>query len=307
MAFPASSGYPQNSGTLIPEVWSTNLIATYYAQTCLGSITSREYEGEIKDQGDVVHIRTTPRPKIYSNYVKGQSLETDIPQAQIVDLLIDRGDYMQFLVEDIDKVQSDIDYQMESSAAAAEDFQIAIDSQAFGLIYPDAHAKNKGATAGAKSSRYNLGAAGAPLAIDKTNATDVLVDVNAVLTEQNAPRKGRWVVLPGWYENLLLKSELKQAYLTGDATSVVRNGLIGRVSDLDIYISNLLPEATDGGHYCNHIIAGCQSSIAFAAQFTKTETLKTERTFGTLVRGLQVWGIKTIKPEGLVDIFAYGA
>ena len=36
--------------------------------------------------------------------------------------------------------------------------------------------------------------------------------------------------------------------------------------------------------------------LTFASQMTKVETLRSESTFGTLMRGLQVWGFQVINP-----------
>ena len=40
--------------------------------------------------------------------------------------------------------------------------------------------------------------------------------------------------------SLLKQSELRQAYLTGDGTSPLRNGQVGRVDRFTVYQSNLL-------------------------------------------------------------------
>jgi hypothetical protein len=47
------------------------------------------------------------------------------------------------------------------------------------------------------------------------------------------------------------------------------------------------------------IVAGTKDAISFATQFTKTETLRNQNDFGDLVRSLQVYGRKVIKPEAL--------
>lgn len=307
MAYPAASGVVQNSGTLVPSVWSIKLLANYYAATCLAQICNTDHEGEIRDQGDKVIIRTTPEIKIKRGYKKGQKLEYDQPQTDVLELLIDKGDVYDFVTDDIDEKQSDLTFTPKWLMDASERFKISVDEQAFALVYPDAHAKNKGATAGKKTGLYNMGAAGAPLAIDKNNAIDVIVNINSVLTEQDVPKPGRYLVIPDWMRNKLMTSEIRQVQITGDSVSPIRNGLIGRIDDTDIYVSNLLPYATDSGHYCNHILAGHRDAITFASQFVKNESLRAQDTFGWRHRGLQVWGIKVVKPEALVDVFAYAA
>ena len=46
-------------------------------------------------------------------------------------------------------------------------------------------------------------------------------------------------------------------------------------------------------------MAGHTSAIAWASQITNVETLRGESDFGDLVRGLQVYGYKVVKPQAL--------
>jgi hypothetical protein len=41
--------------------------------------------------------------------------------------------------------------------------------------------------------------------------------------------------------------------------------------------------------------------LTFASQMTEMETIRSETTFGDIVRGLQVYGYKVVKPEALVE------
>lgn len=86
---------------------------------------------------------------------------------------------------------------------------------------------------------------------------------------------------------------------------MLRNGRVGMIGNMMIYNSNLLARTTDGGNTVTNIIAGQKSALTFASQLVKNETLKAESTFGTLVRGLQVFGYKVVKPEALVYMYAY--
>jgi len=121
--------------------------------------------------------------------------------------------------------------------------------------------------------------------------------MGSVLDEQNVPTSDRWVVLPIWAINLLLLSDLKDASLTGDPVSTIRNGKVGKIADFTVYKSNLL-NVISGSK--TNIIAGHKSALTFASQLLNSETLRAESTFGTLVRGLQVYGYKVVKPEALV-------
>ena len=110
-------------------------------------------------------------------------------------------------------------------------------------------------------------------------------------------------MLPTWAATLIKQSELRQAYLSGDGVSILRNGRLGMVDRFTIYTSNLLPSGTAGGFASGEyvIYAGHSHGLTFASQVSKVETLRSEQTFGTVLRGLQVYGYKVIDGTALAQ------
>ena len=51
---------PTYSGGFIPQLWSNKLNAKFFANTMLSEISNTDWEGEIKNQGDSIRIRTAP-------------------------------------------------------------------------------------------------------------------------------------------------------------------------------------------------------------------------------------------------------
>ena len=125
---------------------------------------------------------------------------------------------------------------------------------------------------------------------------DVILRLGQVLDEQNIPENGRWVVLPSWASTMIKQSELRQVYLSGDAVSMLRNGRIGMVDRFTLYVSNLLPAGVAAGLLAGEFViyAGHAHGLTFASQVSKVETLRSEMTFGQILRGLQVYGSKVI-------------
>lgn len=304
MAFPKSAALPTYSGTFIPEIWSKKLIEKFYDATVLAAISNTMYEGEIKNQGDKVIIRTIPSLAI-NDYQSGQNLVNQRPESPTVELLIDKGKYWSAIVDDVQDVQSDIAMMNMWAQDASEQMKIAIDTQVLGTIYPDIATDNKGATAGRISGNINLGATGAPVAVTTNDVLDFILDMGQVLDEVNRPETGRFLVLPYWMTTLLKKSDIKDASLTGDGQTPLRNGRVGMIDRFTIYQSNNLPNVDDGGNQAFTIFAGVKSGLTFASQLVKTETLRAESTFGNIMRGLQVYGYKVIDGECLVGGYVY--
>jgi hypothetical protein len=300
MAYPVTGGRPDYSGNFIPELWSSKLIVNFYDATVLSAISNTDYEGEIKQYGDTVNIRTTPEITI-REYVKGQTLTVENPDKPKIQLLIDKGEYFACIEDDVDKVQSDIKLMDQWSKDASERMKIKIDQRVLTDLLPDVAATNKGATAGAITSSFNLGVTGTPLTVTKdgntstTAVVDLMVDLGTVLDEANCPEQNRFVVIPAKMAGLIKKSELKDASLSGDGTSILRNGRLGMIDRFTVYVSHNLYNA--GGEFS--VIAGHNMGFTFASQMTNMETLRSETTFGNIIRGLQVYGYKVVKPEAL--------
>jgi len=300
MAFPVAPGRPNYSGNFIPEIWSGKLIENFYDATVLAAISNTDYEGEIKGQGDTVNIRTQPNITI-RDYVKGQNLVVENPDKPKLQLLIDKGEYFACVEDDIDKVQSDINLMDTWSKDASEQMKIKIDQRVLTDMLPDISAQNKGATAGRISAAFNLGTSVAPLTVTKDGAgattpvTDLIVDMGTVLDESNCPESGRFLVIPARMAGLIKKSELKDASLSGDSQSIMRNGRLGMIDRFTVYVSHNLNVSS--GKFS--VIAGTKMGLTFASQMTEMESIRAESTFGDIIRGLQVYGYKVVKPEAL--------
>lgn len=291
------------SSRFIPELWSPKLQVKFYEATVLAAISNTDYEGEISQYGDKVHIRTVPDIQIY-DYQKGKDLDYDEPESESVELVIDKGKHFNFTCDDVDKYQSDLELMDEWSNDASEQMKIAIDRDVLGTIYADAHPANQGPTAGKISEAFDLGEAGAPVSLTKENIIDYIVNLGTVLDEQDVPEEGRWLVLPSWTNGMIKQSDLRDASLAGDSTSISRNGRVGMIDRFTLYRSNLVDYSDEGGTKAHHIMAGHTSALTFASQMTKMESMRNPKRFGDLMRGLNVYGYEVIKPEALAHLYA---
>ena len=204
---------------------------------------------------------------------------------------------------------------------AAKQLKISIEDEVFFncFVTEGPATANEGATAGAISAAYNLGTDTAP--IDQSSAANVLnaiLRMSSVLDEQNVPEDGRWLVMTPFDRHLLMQSNLAQAYFTGDSSSTIRTGKIGMIDRFTVYVSNLLPRGAAGKALVSGLtdtatggtvssakvrrtmIAGTKAATSFAMTVNKTEPLRNQTDFGDIVRGLAVFGRKTVKPEALV-------
>ena len=309
MAIAVSNAFntsPAYSGNFIPQLWSGKLNAKFYASTVFGEIANTSYEGEIKSMGDQVRINNIPSITI-NTYTVGQNLNYEVPAPSVVDLTIDKAKYFGVNVSDVLEYQSKPNLMSMFTDDASKQMSIAIDTEVLKAQFNNGAAANKGATAGVKSSAFNVGTDSAPVVLSATNVLPLITAFSSILDEQNVPDTDRFMVITPYFRNILMASPLAQAYVTGDNQSILRNGKIGTIDRFTLYVSNLLPTAAAGQDFNGvaqggalkrtAIIAGHKTALTFAAQIAKVEHMPNPNDFGTLVRGLNVYGHKMIKPE----------
>ena len=105
-------------------------------------------------------------------------------------------------------------------------------------------------------------------------------------------------MIPAWLAARIKRSDLKDASLTGDGVSIQRNGRLGMIDRFTLYLSNLILPAT-GTPTAYPLLFGTTAALTFAAQFTKMETIRSERSFSNLLRGLQVFGYRVVNGVAL--------
>lgn len=241
-----------------------------------------------------MYIRVRPTITI-RDYEIGGGLTYEKPTQADIELNLDRAKYFGVELEDVDEVQSDLMLMDEFTDDAAEQMKITVDTDILGGIYSQASATNAGTTAGAISSSFNLGSAASALSVTKANVVDVISRHGAALDEVNVPETGRWIVLPAWMCYKIKNSDLKDASLAGDGTSILRNGRVGMIDRFEVFMSNSL--AVSGSN--TNIISGHKQAVTFASQITKVEPIRNPNDFGDIVRGLNVYGYKVVNGDGI--------
>ncbi len=304
MAVTAAAGYPQHHGVLIPELWIGKFLDKFYKTTVFGSICNRDYEGQIRKAGDLIKVRTVPDITIRDG-TKGGEVTYENPVPTVVEMAISRYKYWAVAIDDVDRAQSDLNFAEAWTADGAQQLAISVDATVLQGIYADPSSTNEGATAG-EDADIDLGAAGAPVQMSRANILDYIVYANEVLDGTNCPSEDRWMLLPPKFISMLKLSDLKDASMTGDGVSVLRNGRLGKIDDVTVYKTRNLKSVTDGttsqkSYYC---MFGHKSAVSFAAQITKTEKGRFEKYFGDYVRSMMVYDFKTFIGDNLGCIYA---
>lgn len=110
-----------------PVKYSLKLVELLYNDTLYPSITNTKYEGQIKDSGDRVRVRTAGKITL-SAYTKGMQLVKQELTPTYEDLIIDQQYYFSFGVDSIDAIQNDIGAITEYAANSKRDMAELIDT-----------------------------------------------------------------------------------------------------------------------------------------------------------------------------------
>lgn len=305
MAFPAAGGYGNlPNGKWSPIIYSRKAQKAFRRVSVVEAITNTDYMGEISNMGDTVKIVKEPEITVTS-YARGTNVT---PQDLIDDditLIVDQGNYYAFKVDDVEAKQAHVNWMDLAADRAAFRLKDAYDANV--LLYMSGQAQ----------ASHQLGSTTDPLVVSHASGADfsplaVMNRLSRLLDEEEVPTDSRFFVAdPVFYEMLADEnSKLVNANEIGDSESVLRNGQVtkGKLRGFTLYKSTNLPSngAGSAGYVGDDdygvILAGHMSSTATATQLAKSENFRDPNSFADIVRGLQIFGRKTLRPEALCTV-----
>ncbi|HET9109672.1 MAG TPA: hypothetical protein VFN78_02490 [Ktedonobacterales bacterium] len=300
--------------SFIPELWSDELLVALRKELVFANLCNRDYQGEISRMGDTVRISGIGDVTI-SNYTK----DTDISAPQALTdaqtmLVINQAKYYNFEVDDVDAAQQQPKVMQEAMSRAAYGIALGMDSFLAGF-YTDVPAANAIGTSGspvtpALGTQANIGGG--------TTVYDYLVVLNQYLTQNLVQKSGRWAVVPPWVTTLLTQDIRFTSFNTPEANARIATGMgdasrgqsgdayIGRINGMDIYESNNaahLGGTVGQAGSQDVVLAGHNMALSFAEGLTKTEAYRPPYRFADAVKGLCLYGAKTVRPQALAAAF----
>ena len=259
--------------SFIPQVWSARLQESLRKSLVFGALCNRNYEGEIAQWGDTVHINIlndiTVKP-----YTPGADLE-DPEQLSGTDavLTIDHGAYYNFYLNDVDAAQARSDLMETAMRNAAH--QLAVDAEEYILSVIREEAGIKPTLPMPSEEEGGLYA--------------LLLEMKQTLDLNDVPRFDRKLILAPELESALL---MDSRFITGssEAAHQLAEGAVARALGFDIYISACLE---------SEFVIMIPDAVTFANQITKVEAYRPEKGFFDGVKGLCLSGAKVTMPKAV--------
>lgn len=246
----------------IPVLWESRLLAKFHERSITDLITTAptKVEGNKIIFNHVSDVSINP----YTGTVNFEDLTTSK-----VELPLDHKNYWAFKVDDVDAVQS-----------AGE------------LIDP--HVQEAGYGLQEATDKYVLDEAlktENEVTKNELKAYDIIVKCNTELNKKKVPKADRFAVI-----NAEVLEELNlDARFTANYT-ILENGIIegGDINGTKLIFSEELNE----GNYA--VVVLHKSAIGYGKQLEETEAMRLQNSFADGVRGLQVDGVKTLRPDAIV-------
>lgn len=281
--------------TFVPEIWAAEFLEALRANLVFGGtgVINRNYQGQIANKGDTVHISTVGDPTI-RDYTEHTDITVDKLSDSSKDLTITEAKYFAFEMDDIEEVQV---------ANGPGTMSEAVQNAAFGLS-STADSFISAAMAAGVDSGNQVGNAGDIFGTSPIAAYEkVLLPLKLKLDKAKVPRQGRWLVAsPDLEGNLLLDDRFVRVDASGSSDGL-RNGMIGRAAGFDIYQTTEVPTTApaSGVAGTQTILAGYPGAYTFADQIAKVERARMEKRFADLTKGLHLYGGKLMRPTGIAS------
>ena len=260
------------AAAFIPEIWADGVLEAVEFASVIQKRVTREYEGEIRQLGDTVHI---PRLSNLTTQTKAPGVTNPIAFEAISEteqiITVATHEYAAFLIEDVVQVQARVDlrarYERKIGYALARGREIALANLFGGL------------------SQY-VGAWGVELTADDYLAAWQKLAEAGLLEASPDPGEDFSIILSPAAYAAALRTEVfanRQYNTQGDAIARAR---VGDIYGFPVFISNLLKVPAAGAHDC---VAMHRSCFALAVQ--KEVGVRSQYLIRNLADGVVGWNL----------------
>lgn len=266
--------------SFIPEIWSKRFIVTLEKTLTAQQITNANYDGDVAEAGDTVHLWKAGAVTI-RDYTKNTDMATaEIPAPTEDSFTIAQLKYFHFYVDRVDKVQGLIDPLPHYMNRAIYGVKDTIDQFII--------AKR---SSFASANQYTPSAT-----LDKTTVWDEFNHMHRLLDDSYVPQSGRWAMVSPRVLEIIRQYLANKTTQLGDQVSI--NGYMGDFCSFRIYVNHNITDvsedvnATNSGnevvHYC---LFGVNDGITLVKQIPEGDMklYEPELRFGSAVKGLTLY------------------
>jgi N4-gp56 family major capsid protein len=278
----------------IPEIWSDEIIAAYKKNLVAANLFSKmSFKGK---KGDTLHI---PKPTRGDAAAKAASTQVTLIAATEteVQVLINKHYEYSRLIEDIVEVQALSSLRKFYTDDAGYALAKRVDTDLVEL----GRGANGGTAGDADYTGAYLGGDGTTAYVDGTTTATALAD-SAIrrtiqrLDDNDVPMTDRFIIIPPVARNTLMGlNRFTEQSFTGEVGSAntIRNGQIGDVYGMKVYVSTNADTATAGGRI---VLIAHKDAFVLAEQMgVRSQTQYKQEYLGTLFTSDMLYGVAELR------------
>ena len=288
----------------IPTIWNARFLSKLRDALVWGAVMNSNYEGDIASAGDTVKIPSSTTSITVRDYTESTDIaDPEEANGTTQDFVVDKQKYFHFYVDDIHRVQARPDLMDDAMREAAFQMANTVDND-----FKDTITANTNFDAG-----RNVAVSSDPSAdAFSAQVLEAFTRIARVMDEANIPREGRWAIVGPKLVELLTNRFAVQGnsngiFLPATSESNLRNGFSGTLLGFNLMLTNKVDTADIGAgqnakEHDRYWIGSGNEANTRAMQIVETEAYRPEKRFGDAVKGLQVYGSKTVLPARLFTL-----
>jgi hypothetical protein len=296
----------------IPELWSDEVVAAYKSNLVLANLVTRmNHSGK---KGDTIHI---PKPTRGAASAKAAQTEVTLIAATETELTVSIDKHFEYsrMIEDILEKQALSSmrtfYTDDAGYALAKQADTHLWLQAYTLTGGTINAISSGTT-------IDFGTAGTVIGSDGSTAFNAGNDNAAALADagirkviqtlddNDIPMGDRFFVIPPVEKKNLtgLARFTEQAFVgEAGAGNSIRNGLVGDVYGIPVYVSTNCPLDTEGSQDARLCLMAHKSALVMAEQMSvRTQTQYKQEWLGDLFTADTIYGTGELRNDAGIKI-----
>jgi len=266
-----------------PELWSKKILKEMDKEQMLVKHCTTEYSGEITGVGSKVKINNLNRPTI-GDYVPNTTVITPEKLKDESRMLeITESKYFAFDLDDVDEKQATDGVLPEALRLAIEQLKDTAEGFVAGkFVEADSTITEASLTSGNFFSTM-MKAKRILMTKNVKNFKDVVLEVNPEVFEK------------GVLADITFNNQ--------DNGDMIRQGTYSQRLGMMVYVSNNIPTVVTSDDVVQGVaVMRTKGAIAYAEQIMKTEKYRPENGFSDAIKGLHLYGAKTIKPREMVAL-----
>ena len=289
--------------TVIPEIWSDEIIAPYKKNLVLANLVKKmSFKGK---KGDTLHI---PAPVRGNASIKAASTQVTLVAGTATEVLVTIDQHYEYsrLIEDIVEAQALASlrnfYTEDAGYALARQVDTSLVLLGRGVQGGSGTAAYSGALSGADGTTAYV--AGANSGIGALSDAAIRRSIQR-LDDNDVPMDGRFLMVPPSSRNTVMGiARFTEQAFVGEvgSSNTIRNGEVGNVYGIPVFVSNNA-DTTSGSTACRIALMGHKDFAVFVEQLgVRSQTQYKQEYLGTLFTADTLYGVKELRDGSAVAL-----